>query len=122
MRLTTKDRVRDATSGIRLVVERRPALMLVWIVFISRTKAPSRSHSQGRPTALRRSASGVSLRDRSCGFCSRFRWERRWPDERTCPYGWPTGRLAQSTSTFAKTCHASRLFAIRLSQRYQRSP
>ena len=31
-------------------------------------------------------------------------------------------RPAQSTSTFAKTCHASRLFATRLSQRYQRSP
>jgi hypothetical protein len=28
----------------------------------------------------------------------------------------------QSTSTFAKTCQASRLFATRLNQRYQRSP
>ena len=34
----------------------------------------------------------------------------------------PYRRLCQSTSTFAKTCHASRLFATRLSQRYQRSP
>ena len=34
----------------------------------------------------------------------------------------PWCRCRQSTSTFAKTCQARRLFATRLNQRYQRSP
>ena len=52
-------------------------------------------------------------RENERGCCSHDGLPTRWEGQM---------RPVQSTSTLANTCHASRLVATRLSQRYQRSP